>query len=105
MSGMTADLDRDSLARRLWTIGDVTRLRILELLPHSPDCEHNNNVSQIAERLGLSQPAVSNHLARLRTLGLVQHRKMCRDVYYWIDQEAAAAVVEDLRAALKIDRP
>ena len=28
----------EDLARCLWTIGDVTRLRILEMLPATPDC-------------------------------------------------------------------
>jgi ArsR family transcriptional regulator len=92
--------DLEQLARELWTIGDITRLRILQLLPHGPDCLEGTNVSGIAERLGLTQPTISNHLARLRTLGLVRHTRMCRDVYYYIDGEAAAAVIEALRQAL-----
>ncbi|MGJ3242133.1 MAG: ArsR/SmtB family transcription factor [Opitutales bacterium] len=92
--------DLEQLARELWTIGDITRLRILQLLPHGPDCREGTHVSGIAERLGLSQPTISNHLARLRTLGLVRHTRMCRDVYYYIDREAGEAVIEHLRQAL-----
>ncbi len=92
--------DSEQLARRLWTIGDVNRLRLLALLPTEPDCEHHRNVSQLADELGLSQPTVSNHLARLRTLGIVKCRRMCRDVHYWIDREMAEQIVRDLEEAL-----
>lgn len=97
-------VDNEDLARCLWTVGDVTRLRILELLPSSPDCAGGKNVSQIAEILELKQSTVSNHLARLRTLGIVRHMKRCRDVYYWVDPERAEQIVENLRQALKLMR-
>jgi len=96
------EADLEKLARELWTIGDLTRLRILNLLPESPACDDPINVSQMAEQLGLSQPTVSNHLARLRTLGIVRHRKMCRDVYYWIDPEISESILASLRTALKV---
>ncbi|NDV61309.1 winged helix-turn-helix transcriptional regulator [Puniceicoccales bacterium CK1056] len=95
-------IDEEDLARCLWTIGDVTRLRILELLPGSPDCSEGKNVSQIADELDLKQSTVSNHLARMRTLGIVRHTKQCRDVYYWIDPERAEQIEAQLRKALKL---
>ena len=96
-----ATVNEEDLARYLWTIGDVTRLRILEMLPTTPECCEGKNVSQIAEHLGLTQSTVSNHLARLRTLGIIRHTKQCRDVYYWIDPERADEIVEQLQLALK----
>ena len=95
-------LDVEDLARCLWTIGDVTRLRILELLPATPDCCQGKNVSQLAEELSLTQSTISNHLARLRTLGIVRHTKQCRDVFYWIDPERAEQIEEQLQVALKL---
>ena len=95
-------VDEEDLARCLWTIGDLTRLRILGLLPSSPDCQKGKNVSQIAEELDLQQSTVSNHLARMRTLGIVRHTKKCRDVYYWIDPERAEQIEGQLRRALKL---
>ena len=92
----------EDLARCLWTIGDLTRLRILQQLPATPDCCKGKNVSQLAEALELSQSTISNHLARLRTLGIVRHTKQCRDVYYWIDPERAEQIDEQLRLALKL---
>lgn len=94
-------VDVEDLARCLWTVGDVTRLRILELLPKTPACHEGKNVTQIAAELELRQSTVSNHLARLRTLGIVRHTKQCRDVYYWIDPERAAAIQRQLAQALK----
>lgn len=96
-------IDEEDLARCLWTIGDVTRLRLLELLPAEPSCRKGKNVSQLAEELNLSQSTVSNHLARLRTLGIVRHIKQCRDVYYWIDRERAREVERQLQHALKLE--
>jgi|TARA_B110000037_G_scaffold212998_1_gene266478 ArsR family transcriptional regulator len=93
--------DSEQLARELWTIGDDNRLRLLAMLPTEPGCENHRNVSELAAELGLSQPTVSNHLARLRTLGIVKCRKMCRDVHYWIDQEMAAEIITALAISLK----
>ncbi len=39
-------------------------------------------VGTIAERVGLSQSALSQHLARLRGLGLVQTRRDKQTIYY-----------------------
>jgi ArsR family transcriptional regulator, arsenate/arsenite/antimonite-responsive transcriptional repressor len=90
----------EQLARQLWAIGDEVRMRLLRLLPSSEDCDHGNNVSRLAEQLGLAQPTVSHHLRVLRQAGLVKNRKMCRDVFYWIDPAAAEAVTTHLREVL-----
>ncbi len=97
-------VNEEDLARCLWTIGDVTRLRILEQLPTSPDCCGGKNVSQLANELELTQSTISNHLARLRTLGIIRHTRQCRDVYYWIDPERAEQISEQVRSALKLKK-
>ncbi|WP_309398557.1 ArsR/SmtB family transcription factor [Cerasicoccus maritimus] len=95
----------DELAKQLWAIGDITRLRILRLLPDKADCEHGNNVSKIAEELNLSQPTISHHLRVLRQAGIVQHEKMCRDCFYWVDRDAARAVIERMEKLLLESEP
>ncbi|MFO7725354.1 MAG: metalloregulator ArsR/SmtB family transcription factor [Oceanipulchritudo sp.] len=95
-------MDAEDLARCLWTIGDLTRLRILELLPSSPDCSDGKNVTELAGLLDLKQSTVSNHLARMRTLGIVRHTKHCRDVYYWVDPYRAEEIVNQLQRSLKL---
>jgi len=86
----------NDLAKQLWAVGDPVRLRILRLLPQTPDCEHDNNVSTLAKRLGLSQPTISHHLRVLRQAGLVSYRKMCRDVFYWIEPSGATSILTGL---------
>lgn len=99
--------EQEKLASQLWAIGDPMRLRLLHLLPESPNCEHGNNVSRLAEVLDISQPSVSHHLRILRQTGLVSHRKMCRDVFYWKNgaallqvSHAVAALTTDTHAAI-----
>lgn len=85
---------QEKLASQLWAIGDPMRLRLLALLPESPNCEHENNVSRLAEVLDISQPSVSHHLRILRQTGLVSHRKMCRDVFYWKNKSVLLEIAE-----------
>ncbi|MFT3787414.1 MAG: metalloregulator ArsR/SmtB family transcription factor [Tepidisphaeraceae bacterium] len=85
--------DRDKLARELKALADPMRLRILSLLPHEPVCDDVYNVSELAGELGITQPSVSHHLLLLKAAGLVKSRKMCRDVYYWIDAGAMSKVL------------
>ncbi|MEM1222803.1 MAG: metalloregulator ArsR/SmtB family transcription factor [Verrucomicrobiota bacterium] len=101
MPALETNPDLDSLAKQLWAIGDPVRLEILQILPTEPTCEKACNVSTIADRIGLSQPAASHHLRILRQAGIVTNRKMCRDMIYWIDLEAAAAVSDYLRDVLR----
>ena len=62
------------------------------MLPQKPTCASRTNVSQLAERLGMSQPTVSHHLRILRQAGFVEYTKHCRDCYYWRDPAAVEAV-------------
>ncbi len=92
------------LAKQLWALGDPVRLKILRMLPLTADCEYNNNVSKMAEKLGLSQPTVSHHLRVLRQAGLVDNKKMCRDVFYWIDHPKAARIVAELNSLFESEK-
>ena len=53
-------------------------------------------VGELHAHVGLSQSALSQHLARLRELGLVAARRSGRNVYYSIASRAAAAVIGTL---------
>lgn len=98
MALLTSDLD--GLAKQLWAIGDPVRLQILRILPTEPTCENACNVSKIAERIGLSQPATSHHLRILRQAGIITNEKKCRDMIYWVQLDAASAVTDALRELL-----
>jgi ArsR family transcriptional regulator, cadmium/lead-responsive transcriptional repressor len=77
-------------------LGDPTRVRILELLQ-----EHDElSVSQMVERLGQSQPKVSNHLACLRWCGFVHTRRDHPAVYYRVADERVSQLLALGRALL-----
>lgn len=97
------DLLQDRLLDQFKALADPVRLRICQLLPESCECERVYNVSELAVEIGLSQPTVSHHLTILKKAGLVRCKKMCRDVYYWLDHEAARAVSTQLLDTLKIN--
>lgn len=58
-------------------LGDVTRIRIFWLLCHQEAC-----VSNIAEMMNMSSPAVAHHLRTLRECELVTARREGKEVYY-----------------------
>ena len=61
----------------LQAVGVEPRLRILWALLHS---EHS--VNELADHLGAKPPAVSQHLAKLRELGLVTTRRQGNFIFY-----------------------
>lgn len=53
-------------------------------------------VSDLEEIIGLSQSALSQHLARLRRDNLVQTRREAQTIFYSLSGEEASAVIETL---------
>ncbi len=70
------------MAETFKTLSDPTRVRILYLLSRKELCVHD-----IAQLLGISQPAASHHLRVLRMLRLVRTRRAGRSTYYALDDE------------------
>jgi ArsR family transcriptional regulator len=60
-------------------LSDETRLRITRCLVESDLC-----VCELADALDLPQSTLSNHLAKLRALGIVDTRRVGTWVYYHI---------------------
>lgn len=58
-------------------LGDATRIRIFWLLCHQEAC-----VSNVAEWMKMSSPAVAHHLRTLRECGLVVARREGKEVFY-----------------------
>ena len=65
-------------------LADPTRLQLLQILARQPE-EQPLCVCALGARLGVSQPAVSQHLRVLRGLGLVQAVRRGPRVHYYLD--------------------
>ena len=73
-------------------LADETRFNIVMLVVgNNEQC-----VCDLTEKLRLSQPKISRHLALLRTLGLLQDRRQGQWVYYSINPNLPAWCLEVL---------
>ncbi|MGH2927147.1 MAG: ArsR/SmtB family transcription factor [Candidatus Dormibacteraceae bacterium] len=84
-------LDRRTYERLAATFGalaDPTRARVVHLLLERELC-----TADLAVVVGVSEPAVSQHLKVLRGLGLVRARREGRFVYYRLDDDHVAQLV------------
>ncbi len=72
------------LAELFAVFGDPSRVRLISVLAAG-----EQNVSTLAEAVGLSTSAVSHQLRTLRQLRLVAARKEGRQVYYALDEHVA----------------
>lgn len=59
---------------------DTSRVRILSAI-----IDHEMNVSQLAELVGVTESAVSHHMRGLRQMRLVKSRRDGKEVFYFID--------------------
>ncbi|MCD6351510.1 MAG: winged helix-turn-helix transcriptional regulator [Armatimonadetes bacterium] len=87
--------DAQQLAAFFRALASPTRIKLIRLLRDHPLC-----VGAIATRLGLSQGAVSQHLAVLRQAGLVRSEKRGMFVHYSLCTDLPQRIAEGLEAAL-----
>src|SRR5512138_2708713 len=76
------DATASALAETFKVLGDTTRVRILDALSRAELCVH-----ELAERVGISESAVSHQLRLLRGMRLVRPRRDGRLVYYALDDQ------------------
>jgi DNA-binding transcriptional ArsR family regulator len=72
-------------------LGDATRRNIVEILSARP-----SSVADVARRLPVSRPAVSQHLRVLKHAGLVTLRKEGTRNIYQLDPKGVAALRDHL---------
>ena len=63
-------------------MSDISRLRVFWLLCHCEEC-----VTNISAMMDMSAPAVSHHLARLRSAGLIVSRREGKEAVLRADRE------------------
>lgn len=76
-----------NLAELFKSLGDETRLRIVNLLREQQLC-----VCEMVEITGLSQPKISRHIARLRTMDIVIANRNEQYVYYSLNLDKPECV-------------
>ena len=89
MAGMDRNIGRAT--RLLEMLAQPSRLKILCLL-----LEGEESVTDLAEAAGLSQPAMSHHLRKLRDAGLVETRRDGQTIFYGLHGNEAIAILETL---------
>ncbi len=75
----------DTLAGVFAALGEPARLRIVHALSGGELC-----VGDLAARLGMAVPAVSQHLRVLRDLRIVRNRRAGKLIYYALDDHHVA---------------
>jgi len=86
-------LDLTEATSLLRLLSDSTRVRLLALLRRE-----ELTVAEISSVLGLAQPRVSTHLAKLKEAGLVRDRRAGVSAYYRINDADEGGAAELLRA-------
>jgi ArsR family transcriptional regulator len=71
----------NKLSELFKVLSDDTRLRIINLLAKQDLC-----VCELVDILELSQPKISKHIARLRSINLVTTKRNEQYIYYSLDR-------------------
>lgn len=82
-------------AEVLKTLSNPRRLEILHLLADGP-----REVGRLADEMGISQPNVSQHLALMRSAGLVEAERDGREVRYRLADPEIITACETMRGVL-----
>lgn len=64
-------------------LGDKTRLTMLKVLDHHDCC-----VCEFVAMFGMSQPAISQHLRKLRDTGIVKESRKGQWIFYSLNKES-----------------
>jgi ArsR family transcriptional regulator, virulence genes transcriptional regulator len=73
-------------------LSSEARLRILLSLSTG-----EMSVGALAQEVGLTQPAISQHLAKLRVLGFVSARREAQKAYYRCDHHGIKALLQSIQ--------
>lgn len=83
----------------LKAVANESRLIILAVLNNQGE----KSVGELEQIVGLSQSALSQHLARLRKDGLVQTRREAQTIFYSLANDNVKAVLDCLKKLFCVD--
>ncbi len=94
----------ETLDRRLHAVADPTRRRILQALKEKDGCSLGKGTglcaSDIEERVKLSQPTISHHMAILKKAELIEAKKLGQWMWYRRNEAAIRQFTRALRREL-----
>ena len=76
-------------------LADKHRLLLLYALADNP-----KSVTELVQRIGLSQPAVSRHLRIMRQSGIVSAERRGKSIYYFVTDQRIVRAMDMLRTIL-----
>lgn len=88
-----------NMAEVLKSLGDEKRLKIIKILASNID--ESFCVSDIAQQLGISQPATSQHIKILKNIGILEENRRGFRVFYTINSDVLAKYRKDIDELFK----
>jgi ArsR family transcriptional regulator len=83
-------------AEAIKTLANPRRLEIIHILANGP-CE----VGRLATEIGVSQPNVSQHLAVMKSAGIVEAERFGREIHYRLADPDVVAACDLMRGVLR----
>src|SRR5699024_438378 len=80
---LQTSIEMEKAALILKLLGDKTRLTALKLIENQACC-----VCEFVEILGVSQPSISQHLRKLKDLGLVEEERKGQWIFYSLNKSS-----------------
>lgn len=78
---LQTSIDMEKAAVILKLLGDKTRLTMMKLMDNHPCC-----VCEFVEIFQYSQPAISQHVRKLKDLGLVEEERKGQWIFYTVNK-------------------
>ncbi len=80
---VTEGLDIENVAGILKLLGDKSRLSMVKIMS-----EHECCVCELVDLFEMSQPAISQHVRKLKDSGLIQERRGGQWIYYSLNPQS-----------------
>ena len=90
----------EDLSEFFKALGDPTRLKLVRLLMFND--EDKLKVIDLAEKIGVSQPAITQHINVLKELRLIQSNREQNRIYYYVNKKKFNSYRRILNTMLEI---